>query len=108
MEKNNISCVISDVRISPMIAAGYNLGLPVLCVTNITFVSELLLRRRRDNYLLKKPVDYAIKTASIFADEIIIPDFPPPNNICHYTLSKNNSIKKKISFVGPLVNKKLY
>jgi uncharacterized protein (TIGR00661 family) len=108
MEKNKISCVISDGRISPIVAAGYYLGLPVLYVTNLISIRKQLLKRRVDKFLITKPLNFATKTAALFSDEIIIPDFPSPNNVCHYLLSNRKRIKKKISFVGPLVNQKLY
>jgi len=48
------------------------------------------------------------KAGVVLLDEILIPDFPPPNDICHYLLAKNSNVKKRTSFVGPLVRKELY
>jgi uncharacterized protein (TIGR00661 family) len=108
MEKHKVSCVISDGRISPIVAASYHLGLPVLYVTNITSIRKTFLKRFVDHLLLKRPLDFVTKSASILADEIIIPDFPPPPTICYYLLSRNNRIKKKITFSGPVVRRELY
>jgi uncharacterized protein (TIGR00661 family) len=108
IKKNRISCVISDGRITPIVAGGYHLGLPVLHVTNITSIGKSLLKKRLDNLLAKKPLDFVTKTTSVLCDEIIIPDFPPPNSICYYSLSDKKRIKKKTIFVGPVVKKELY
>ncbi len=107
MQKNRISCVISDGRIVPVMAGSYHLGLPVLFVTNMTTVRKRFLHGILDRFL-RQPLDLIGRTGVFLVDEILIPDFPPPNTICHYMLSKRKRVKKKISFVGPLVNKKLY
>jgi uncharacterized protein (TIGR00661 family) len=37
------------------------------------------------------------------AEEILIPDFPPPHTVCLPNLSANYQVKKRTRFVGPLV-----
>jgi len=107
MEKNRISCTISDGRITPILAGSYHLGLPVLFVTNITTVRKSFLNGKLERFI-RPPLDLMGRVGVFLLDEILIPDFPPPNNICHYLTSKRKRVKKKTSFVGPLVNKKLY
>jgi len=107
MKRNRINCVISDGRISPVIAGSYHLGLPLLFMTNMTTIRKRFLRKV-ERYLLRPPMDFLGKAGVVLLDEIIIPDFPPPNDICHYLLAKNSNVKKKTSFVGPVVRKELY
>jgi len=108
MENNRITCVISDGRIAPIMASSYHLGLPVLFVTNIITIKKGFLNNNILKYLLHPPLDFIGRSGVVLLDDIIIPDFPPPNTICYHLLSNRTRIKKKTSFVGPLVNKKLY
>jgi len=107
MKKNRINCVISDGRISPIIAGSYHLGLPLLFMTNMTTIRKRFLRKV-ERYLLSPSMGFLGKAGVVLLDEILIPDFPPPNDICHYLLAKNSNVKKRTSFVGPLVRKELY
>jgi UDP-N-acetylglucosamine--N-acetylmuramyl-(pentapeptide) pyrophosphoryl-undecaprenol N-acetylglucosamine transferase len=79
-----------------------------LYVTNTVSIRKVFLKGTVDSFLIKKPLDFISKSASILSDEIIIPDFPPSNTVCHYTLSNIKRIKKKTFFVGPVVKKGLY
>lgn len=108
MKRLRASCVVSDGRISPIIAGGYELGLPVIYITNWTMIRESFLKNKILKIFIKRPVDIITKIASIFSENILIPDFPPPNTICQYMLSKDNFIKKKMSFIGPLVRSEIY
>jgi uncharacterized protein (TIGR00661 family) len=108
MKRLRVSCVVSDGRISPIIAGGYELGLPVIYITNWTMIRESFLKNKILKLFIKRPVDIITKIASLFSEDILIPDFPPPNTICQYMLSKNNFIKKKMSFIGPLVRTEVY
>jgi uncharacterized protein (TIGR00661 family) len=108
IKKNRVTCVISDGRVLPIVAGGYNLDLPVLYITNMTTLKKRFLKKRVHTLLVKKPLDFITKSASVLADEIIIPDFPPSNTVCRYLLSDKNRIKKNTIFVGPLVKKELY
>jgi len=107
MKKKKINCVISDGRISPIIAGSYHLGLPLLFMTNMTTIRKRFLHKV-ERYLLRPGMDFLGKTGVVLLDEIIIPDFPPPNDICHYLLANKGKAKKKTSFVGPVVRKNLY
>lgn len=107
MKKNRINCVISDGRISPIIAGSYHLGLPLLFMTNMMTIRKRFLHKV-ERYLLSPPMNFLGKAGVVLLDEIVIPDFPPPNDICHYLLAKKSNVKKKTSFVGPVVRKNLY
>jgi len=107
MKKKRINCVISDGRISPIIAGSYHLGLPLLFMTNMTTIRKRFLHKV-ERYLLSPPMNFLGKAGVVLLDEIVIPDFPPPNDICHYLLAKKSNVKKRTSFVGPLVRKNLY
>jgi UDP-N-acetylglucosamine--N-acetylmuramyl-(pentapeptide) pyrophosphoryl-undecaprenol N-acetylglucosamine transferase len=107
MRKNRISCVISDGRISAVVAGSYHLGLPVLFVTNMTTVRKRFLHGILDQFI-RPSLDLIGRTGVFLLDEILISDFPPPNDICYHIISKRKRAKKKTSFVGPIVNKKLY
>lgn len=108
MKRNKVSCAICDGRISPIVASGYHLGLPVLYIANMTTIRKSYMKGLVEDLILKKPLDFISKSASVLADEIIIPDFPPPNTVCYYLLSRKNRIRKKMTFSGPLVRRELY
>lgn len=107
MKKKRINCVISDGRISPIIAGSYHLGLPLIFMTNMTTIRKRFLGKV-ERYLLSPSMGFFGKYGVVLLDEIIIPDFLPPNDISHYLLAKNSNVKKKTSFVGPVVRKNLY
>jgi len=108
MGRKRITCVISDGRIGSIMAGSYHLGLPVLFVTNIITIKRRFLRNKLIKYLLHPPLDWIGRAGVVLLDEIVVPDFPPPNTISYHLLSKRTRIKKKILFIGPLVNKSLY
>lgn len=95
--------VVSDSRISPLIAAKL-LRIPVVCILN---QFQIIVPRRRRFLRLAKLVDAGalaligkIWTTGI---RVLIPDFPPP-----YTLSSGNlripaSYQKRVKLIGPLL-----
>jgi len=103
-----ITCVISDGRISSLFVAGYQLGLPAVFVTNIVSVRKNFMYNPIQKYVLRPPLSLLGKIGSLMLSQIVIPDFPPPNTICHHLLPTSSRVRKKTIFVGPIVNKKLY
>jgi uncharacterized protein (TIGR00661 family) len=108
MKNHKITCVISDGRISPMLVGGYQLGLPAIFITNIVTVKKTFMHNSIQKYILRPPLSLLGKIGSLMLDQIVIPDFLPPNTICRYMLPASSRLRKKTIFVGPVVNKKLY
>lgn len=108
IKDNKITCVLSDGRISPMLVGGSQLGLPAIFITNIVTVKKTFMHDSIQKYILRPPLSLLGKIGSLMIDEVVIPDFPPPNTICRNMLPKSSRVRKKTIFVGPVVNKKLY
>jgi len=107
MKNYRITCVLSDGRISPIVAGSYHMEFPVLFVTNMLTIKKSVMNNKIHG-LFKPSFSFIGKVGSILIDEIIIPDFPPPNTVCYYLLSRIKRVKKKTTFVGPVVKKQLY
>jgi len=107
MKNYRITCVISDGRISPIIAGSYHMELPVLFVTNMLTIKKSVMNNKIREFF-KPSFSFVGKVGSVLLDEIIIPDFPPPDTICYYLLPRMKRTKKKTTFVGPVVKKQLY
>jgi uncharacterized protein (TIGR00661 family) len=108
IKNNRITCVLSDGRISPLLVGGYQLGLPAIFITNIVTVKKTFMHDSIQKYILRPPLSLLGKIGSLMLDQIVIPDFLPPNTICRYMLPASPRLRKKTIFVGPVVNKKLY
>lgn len=96
------SCVVADGRLVPVMAAD-KLGLPCIVITNQSAFYPFF---EKDSALIRvfgKSFDWIMKTWLSSAEEIIIPDFPPPYTVCLPNLSRNNKVMKRTRFVGPLV-----
>lgn len=102
IEENGASCVVADGRMAPVMAAD-KLGLPCVVITNQSafypfFANDTALIR-----VFGKSFDWVMKTWLSSAEEIMIPDFPPPYTVCVDSLSKKFKVMKRTRFVGPLV-----
>jgi UDP:flavonoid glycosyltransferase YjiC (YdhE family) len=100
LKKFNPQIVVSDSRLSPLIASNI-LQIPKILVINQ--IKLLLTPRLRE-----------FKAAKIFetcnaelmgglwniADKILIPDLPPPYTISEETINSVKSIKKKMHYIG--------
>lgn len=94
--------VVADGRISPVIAAS-NLGIPCVVVTNQT---EFYPFFKHDSPFVKffgKSFEWWLRYWFSYADEILIPDFYPPQTVCLHNLSPSFHVKKRTRFTGPLV-----
>lgn len=102
IRRSQASCVIADGRLVPVMAAD-KLGLPCVVITNQSAFYPFF---EKDSSLIKvfgRSFDWIMKTWMSSAEEILIPDLPPPYTICLPNLSRNFKVKKRTRFLGPLV-----
>jgi len=95
--------VVSDSRISPLIAAKL-LRIPEVCILN---QFQIIVPRRRRFLRLAKLVDAGalaiigkIWTTGI---RVLIPDFPPPYTLSMGNLRIPNSYQKRVRLIGPVL-----
>ncbi len=127
MKEFGITCVLSDCRAAAVFAAA-KLGLPCLFMTNQTQFDQFFQRRNRaragdrhggrfspgtrpegskaiDAILggaVEPGIEMVVKALFREADEIIIPDFPPPDTVCLPILSRRSQVMKMQRMVGPM------
>lgn len=102
IRETGASCVVADGRLAPVMAAD-KLGLPCVVITNQSAFYPFF---EQDTALIRvfgRSFDWVMKTWLSSAEEIMIPDFPPPLTICLPNLSRKYKVKKRTRFVGPLV-----
>lgn len=102
MAQYGVSLVVADGRIAPVLAAS-KLQLPCLVMTN---QSEFYPFFKEDSPLIQLfglSFDVMMQWWLSSADELLIPDFPPPYTVCLQNLSDDPQIKKRSRFVGPMV-----
>lgn len=102
LKKHGVSLVVADGRMAPVLAAA-RLDIPCVVVTNQSAFYPFFAR---DSALVKmfgRSFDWVMKFWLSSAEEILIPDFPPPYTVCLPNLSDNFQVKKRTRFVGPLV-----
>ncbi len=102
MLANDVTLVVADGRIAPVIAAS-RLGIPCLVLTN---QSDFYPFFQHDSALVKlfgKSFEWWMRSWISHADEILIPDFYPPDTVCLMNLSPAFHVKKRTRFLGPLV-----
>lgn len=102
LQEHEVSCVVADGRMAPVLAAA-KLKLPCVVLTNQSAFYPFFAK---DSPLLKAlglSFEWLMKLWLSSAEEIFIPDFPPPNSVCLPNLSGKNEVKKRTRFVGPLV-----
>ena len=103
IEAEGATCVIADGRLAPVMAAD-KLGLPCIVVTNQSAFYPFFEKNSALIKIFGKSFEWIMKTWLSSAEEILIPDFPPPNTVCLPNLSKNYKVMKRQRFVGPLVS----
>lgn len=102
IRESRASCVVADGRLTPVMAAD-KLSLPCVVITNQSAFYPFF---KQDTALVRvfgKSFDWVMKTWLSSAEEIMIPDFPPPYAVCMPNLSHNFKVMKRTRFVGPLV-----
>jgi UDP:flavonoid glycosyltransferase YjiC (YdhE family) len=133
-----ITCVLSDCRFTPVLAAS-KLGLPSLYMTNQTQFEHFFQRRHykesngkvsvgrvsasQSRTLAEAPkaiqdailsgaaepgVDFVVKTIFREVNEIVIADFPPPDTVCLPLLSHKPQVKRLQRLVGPVISWKAH
>ncbi|MBH58819.1 MAG: hypothetical protein CMO19_00155 [Thaumarchaeota archaeon] len=97
LKKYQPDLVFSDSRLSPILCAN-KLKIPSMVILNqIKLLVEIRDKRRKrletlNGRILGKFWDYA--------NEIFIPDLPPPYTICKENIEGVDSIKDKITYIG--------
>lgn len=102
IKRHGVTLVVADGRIAPVLAAE-RLDIPCIVLTNQSAFYPFF---ERDSALVKlfgRSFEWVMKLWLSSAEEILIPDFSPPNTVCLPNLSENYQVKKRTRFVGPLV-----
>lgn len=104
METFRPDIVISDSRVSPLIAAKL-LGIPPVSILN---QFQIIVPRRTRFLRVAKLVDAGTLTiiGKIWTagTEVLIPDFPPPYTISKGNLCIPNSYRKHVKLIGPILS----
>ncbi|MGP8321112.1 MAG: UDP-N-acetylglucosamine--N-acetylmuramyl-(pentapeptide) pyrophosphoryl-undecaprenol N-acetylglucosamine transferase [Methanosarcinaceae archaeon] len=99
----NATCVVTDGRTAAIFAA-FKLGIPCIAISNQTSLEPFFIGSKHILRLIGKTVEFTSKTSISFAEEVLIPDFLPPDTVCLNTLSKSWHVMKKQHFVGPVTS----
>jgi UDP-N-acetylglucosamine--N-acetylmuramyl-(pentapeptide) pyrophosphoryl-undecaprenol N-acetylglucosamine transferase len=102
IKDSGASLVVADGRIAPVLAAS-RMEVPCVVVTNQSAFYPFFAR---DSALVKafgRSFEWVMRFWLSSAEEILIPDFPPPHTVCLPNLSAKYKVKKRTRFVGPLV-----
>ena len=102
IRQSGASCVVADGKLVPVMAAD-KLSLPCVVITNQSAFYPFFAKDSALVRVFGKSFDWIMKTWLRSAEEIIIPDFPPPYTVCLPNLSHNFKVMKRTRFVGPLV-----
>lgn len=102
IRESGASCVVADGRLVPVMAAD-KLGIPCIVLTNQSAFYPFFAKDSALIRVFGKSFDWIMKTWLSSAEEILIPDFPPPYTICLPNLSHNHKVMKRTRFTGPLV-----
>lgn len=102
MQKYRISLVVADGRVAPVIAAS-KLKLPCVLMTNQSAYYPFFSQDTPLVKLFGHSFEWVMQQWMSGAEEILIPDFPPPYTVCLPNLSELPQVKKRTRFVGPLV-----
>jgi UDP-N-acetylglucosamine--N-acetylmuramyl-(pentapeptide) pyrophosphoryl-undecaprenol N-acetylglucosamine transferase len=105
MEDFSATCAVADGR-SAAVFAAFKLGIPCIVISNQTSIESFFKESKILLNLVGKPVDLTLKTTMALAEEVLIPDLPPPFTVCINTLSKSQHVMKKQRFIGPVVSAK--
>jgi UDP-N-acetylglucosamine--N-acetylmuramyl-(pentapeptide) pyrophosphoryl-undecaprenol N-acetylglucosamine transferase len=94
--------VVADGRIAPVVAAA-RMDVPCLVLTNQSAFYPFFEKDTPLVKLLGISFEWVMKFWLCSAEEILIPDFPPPYTVCLPNLSFKPKVKKRTRFLGPLV-----
>lgn len=99
----NATCVVADGRTAAVFAA-FKLGIPCVAISNQTSLEPFFIDSKFILRLIGKPVEFTFKTSMSLAEDVLIPDFHPPDTVCLNTLSKSWHVMKKQHFIGPVTS----
>ena len=100
MKKFNPHIIISDSRLSPLIAARI-LNLPkILIINQIKLLLTPRLREFKAGRFFETCNGELMGGVWNMSDRILIPDLPPPYTISESTINSVKSIKSKLDYVG--------
>ncbi|MGE0201726.1 MAG: glycosyltransferase [Candidatus Melainabacteria bacterium] len=102
IRQNDISLVVADGRMAPVLAAS-KLNVPCVVITNQSAFYPFFEKESELVKLFGWSFEWVMKLWLSSAEEILIPDFPPPYTVCLPNLSAQYQVKKRTRFVGPLV-----
>lgn len=102
IKQHGISLVVADGRMAAVLAAS-RLDIPCLVMTNQSAFYPFFERESELVRIFGRSFEWVMKLWLCSAEEILIPDFPPPETVCLPNLSPNYQVKKRTRFVGPLV-----
>ncbi len=98
--------VVSDTRVSPLLAAQI-LGIPRICILN---QFQVIIPRKKRFLRLARFVDSVtlIIIGKIWTsgNMVLIPDFPKPYTICAGNLNIPKSYRKNVKLIGPILPKR--
>ncbi|XVJ52070.1 MAG: hypothetical protein HEQ32_08375 [Vampirovibrio sp.] len=97
-----VTLVVADGRIAPVVAAS-RMEVPCLVLTNQSAFYPFFAKDTPLVKLLGLSFEWLMKFWLCSAEEILIPDFPPPYTVCLPNLSLKPKVKKRTRFLGPLV-----
>jgi len=100
MKKFNPQIIISDSRLSPLIAARI-LNLPkILIINQVKLLLTPRLREFKAGRFFETCNGELMGGMWNMSDRILIPDLPPPYTISESTINSVRSIKSKLDYVG--------
>jgi UDP-N-acetylglucosamine--N-acetylmuramyl-(pentapeptide) pyrophosphoryl-undecaprenol N-acetylglucosamine transferase len=102
MREYGVTLVVADGRIAPVVAAA-RMDIPCLVLTNQSAFYPFFARDTPLVKVLGRSFEWLMKFWLSSAEDILIPDFPPPYSICLPNLSLKLKVKKRTRFLGPLV-----
>lgn len=104
IERFNPDIVVSDSRISPLLAARL-LQKPRICILN---QFQVIIPRRRRFLRLARFADSIALTLIgkmwTSGNMVLIPDFPPPYTICTGNLNIPKTYRKNVQLTGPVLS----
>jgi UDP:flavonoid glycosyltransferase YjiC (YdhE family) len=102
LKQEGATLVIADGRMAPVVAAS-RLHIPCVVLTNQSAFYPFFDQDSPLIKLLGLSFEWLMQFWLSSAEEIWIPDFPPPDTVCLPNLSPDMQVKKRTRFVGPLV-----
>lgn len=98
--KYNPNVILSDSRLSSIVTAKF-MGIPSIVILNqVKLLLSPRLREFRIARLFEKMNGEILGMMWTLADQILIPDLPPPFTISAHTIGNISSVTRKLQYVG--------